>query len=153
MGRRFGGAGTTPAGLGVVRDTLAGAKLPASELHAVDASGLDRSDRASCNLFASIIGSEGRDGELGSGLAIAGETGTLADRFEGSPAAGKLRAKTGFLDGVVGLSGWVGDDLLFSFLANGLPVPTERPGYAAQERLGAVLVTYPEAPSEAALAP
>jgi D-alanyl-D-alanine carboxypeptidase/D-alanyl-D-alanine-endopeptidase (penicillin-binding protein 4) len=157
MGRRFADAGTTTAGIGVVRETLASAKLPAVELQAVDGSGLDRGDRASCNLFARILGADGPDGPIAKGLAVAGETGTLSDRFEGHPAEGRLRAKTGFLDGVVGLSGFVeptrGDPLLFSFLANDLPVPTERPGYAAQERLGAVLATYPEAPPEDQLTP
>jgi D-alanyl-D-alanine carboxypeptidase/D-alanyl-D-alanine-endopeptidase (penicillin-binding protein 4) len=157
MGRRFADAGTTTAGIGVVRDTLASAKLPAAELQAVDGSGLDRGDRASCNLFAGILAADGPDGTIARGLAVAGETGTLADRFEGHPAEGRLRAKTGFLDGVVGLSGFVeavrGDQLLFSFLANDLPVPTERPGYAAQERLGAALATYPEAPLEDQLDP
>jgi D-alanyl-D-alanine carboxypeptidase/D-alanyl-D-alanine-endopeptidase (penicillin-binding protein 4) len=157
LGRRFANAGTTTAGIGVVRDTLAAAKLPAAEMEAVDGSGLDRSDRATCNLFADILGEDGPDGPIASGLALAGETGTLADRFDGHPAAGRLRAKTGFLDGVVGLSGFLapvrGDELHFSFLANDLPVPTERPGYAAQERLAAALATYPEAPAENELAP
>lgn len=157
MGRRFADAGTTAAGIGVVRATLTSAKLPAAELQAVDGSGLDRSDRASCNLFARILGEDGADGSIASGLAVAGESGTLADRFDGHPAAGRLRAKTGFLDGVVGLSGFLaplrGDPLLFSFLANDLPVPTERPGYAAQERLAAALATYPESPPAEELGP
>jgi D-alanyl-D-alanine carboxypeptidase/D-alanyl-D-alanine-endopeptidase (penicillin-binding protein 4) len=157
LGRRFADAGSTAAGLGVVSQTLAAAKLPGAELRAVDGSGLDRSDRASCNLFARILATNKPDGPIAKGLSVAGETGTLADRFDGNPAAGRLRAKTGFLDGVVGLSGFIdatrGDPLLFSFLANDLPVPTEKPGYAAQERLGAALATYPEAPSEDELAP
>jgi serine-type D-Ala-D-Ala carboxypeptidase/endopeptidase (penicillin-binding protein 4) len=153
MGRRFADAGTTAAGIGVVRRSLTAAKLPATELQAVDGSGLDRSDKASCHLLAEILASSDDDGAVRTGLAIAGETGTLADRFEGHPAEGKLRAKTGFLDGVVGLSGWMGDDLVFSFIANGLPVPTEAPAEAAQERLGAALATYPEAPSVEQLRP
>ena len=157
MGRRFADAGTTTAGIGVVRATLTSAKLPAAEVQAVDGSGLDRSDRATCNLFARILATDGADGTIASGLAVAGETGTLADRFDGHPAAGRLRAKTGFLDGVVGLSGFLaptrGDQLLFSFLANDLPVPTEKPGYAAQERLAAALATYPESPPAEELGP
>lgn len=157
LGRRFGSGGSTAAGLGVIRDSLERAKLPGNELQAVDASGLDRSDRASCNLFASILEAAGRKSPIAAGLAVAGKTGTLADRFDNNPSAGRLRAKTGFLDGVVALSGWVdgarGGELLFSFLANGLPVPTERPGYGAQERLGAILASYPEAPPAPDLAP
>jgi D-alanyl-D-alanine carboxypeptidase/D-alanyl-D-alanine-endopeptidase (penicillin-binding protein 4) len=157
MGRRFANAGTTAAGLGVVRDSLAGAKLPAAELQAVDGSGLDRSDLASCNLFTQILAAAGTDGPIATGLAVAGQTGTLSDRFGHNPSAGRLRAKTGFLDGVVALSGWVdgtrGGALLFSWLANGLPIPTEKPGYGAQERLGAILASYPDAPAAAQLGP
>ena len=49
------------------------------------------------------------------------QTGTLAERFVGDPLAGKLRAKTGSIDGVVGLVGVIDgpDDLHFAFLANG----------------------------------
>jgi D-alanyl-D-alanine carboxypeptidase/D-alanyl-D-alanine-endopeptidase (penicillin-binding protein 4) len=94
---------------------------------------------------------------MAEGLAVAGRTGTLADRFVRNPAAGRLRAKTGFLDGVVALSGFVdgtrGGELLFTFLANGLPIPTEGPGYGAQEKLGAVLASYPDAPAATELAP
>jgi D-alanyl-D-alanine carboxypeptidase/D-alanyl-D-alanine-endopeptidase (penicillin-binding protein 4) len=153
LGRRFASAGTTTAGIGVMRDSLSKARLPAAELDAVDGSGLDRSDRTSCHLLAEILDASGPEGPIADGLAIAGETGTLADRFDRHPAAGRLRAKTGFLDGVVGLSGWIEDDLLFAFIANGLAVPTERPAEAAQERLGTVLATYPEAPPIAELDP
>jgi D-alanyl-D-alanine carboxypeptidase/D-alanyl-D-alanine-endopeptidase (penicillin-binding protein 4) len=157
LGRRFANAGTTAAGLGVVGDSLARAKLPSAELKAIDGSGLDRSDLATCNLFAQILATTGYDGPITAGLAVAGETGTLADRFDHNPAAGRLRGKTGFLDGVVALSGWMdgtrGGELLFSFLANGLPIPTEKPGYGAQERLGAILAGYPESPAAAELQP
>jgi D-alanyl-D-alanine carboxypeptidase/D-alanyl-D-alanine-endopeptidase (penicillin-binding protein 4) len=157
LGRRFARQGTTAAGLGVVRDTLAAADLPVDHLTAVDGSGLDRGDRASCRLFADILAIDGDDGPIGTGLSVANQSGTLRKRFVGNPAAGRLRAKTGFLDGVVGLSGWVdalrGDDLLFSFVANGLPVPTEGPAQHVQERLGAALATYPEAPPPEELGP
>jgi D-alanyl-D-alanine carboxypeptidase/D-alanyl-D-alanine-endopeptidase (penicillin-binding protein 4) len=157
LGRREASQGTTAAGVGVVRATLAGAKLPVSDLTAVDGSGLDRSDRASCRLFAEILAVSGEDGPIADGLAIAGETGTLAKRFVNHPAEGRLRAKTGFLDGTVGLSGWMdgtrGGDLLFAFLANGLPLPTEPPAQEVQEALGAALATYPEVPPANELSP
>jgi D-alanyl-D-alanine carboxypeptidase/D-alanyl-D-alanine-endopeptidase (penicillin-binding protein 4) len=157
LGRRFGKAGSTAAGLTVIKSALADAKLPSAELEAVDGSGLDRSDLASCNLLVDILGASGAKGPIATGLAVAGVTGTLSDRFDNNPAAGRLKAKTGFLDGVVALSGWVeatrGDELRFAFLANGLPIPSEKPAYGSQERLGAALASYPEAPAADELAP
>ena len=58
---------------------------------------------------------------IDNGLAVAGQSGTLAGRFIGSPLAGKLHAKTGSISGVAGLVGYVAgpDALRFAFIANG----------------------------------
>ena len=56
-------------------------------------------------------------------LPLAGRTGTLYARLLGTAAEGKLRAKTGSVDGVRALSGYVttrgGRDVVFSILVNG----------------------------------
>jgi serine-type D-Ala-D-Ala carboxypeptidase/endopeptidase (penicillin-binding protein 4) len=56
-------------------------------------------------------------------LPIAGIDGTLKKRFKESPAEGWVRAKTGYLSGVVALAGYAGrsdgEVLTFSFLYNG----------------------------------
>lgn len=151
LGKRFGGAGTTAAGLEVIRSTLAESGVAVDGLTTIDGSGLDRADRASCQLLMDALAGAGPDGDLAKGLPIAGRTGTLATRFRGSPVVDRLQAKTGSLDGVTALSGYLdgtrGGDLVFAFIANGLPVPSERLGQGVQERLGAVLATYPEAPA------
>lgn len=156
LGRRFAGAGTTAAGLGVVRETLAQTGLPVAQLASVDGSGLDRSDRASCSLLMAALDQSGPTGLVASAFPVAGKDGTLAKRFQGSPAAGRLRAKTGSLDGVVGLSGYVdapsgGVPLEFSLLVNDLP--RDALGRALQELVGAILARYPDAPAPEALAP
>ena len=55
-------------------------------------------------------------------FAVAGEDGTLENRFLGSPLSGKLHAKTGTLYGANGLSGYMqaasGETLAFSFFIN-----------------------------------
>ncbi|NTX06071.1 D-alanyl-D-alanine carboxypeptidase/D-alanyl-D-alanine-endopeptidase [Myxococcus sp. CA051A] len=57
-----------------------------------------------------------------SSVPIAGKDGTLKYRFEGSDAVGKLRAKTGTLEGVSALSGYVtsagGERFSFSMMVN-----------------------------------
>lgn len=156
LGHRFAGAGTTIAGVGVVRETLAQAGLPVAQLASVDGSGLDRSDRASCGLLMAALDLSGPTGTVAAAFPLAARDGTLAKRFQANPAAGRLRAKTGSLDGVVGLTGYIdapagGVPLGFSLLVNDLP--RDALGRALQEQVGAILATYPDAPAPEALAP
>jgi D-alanyl-D-alanine carboxypeptidase/D-alanyl-D-alanine-endopeptidase (penicillin-binding protein 4) len=155
LGKRFGGAGTTAAGLGVVRETLQKAGLPVAELTANDGSGLDRGDRITCGLLVGILRHAGDRGALAQALPLAARDGTLAKRFLTSPAAGRLRAKTGSLEGVIALSGWVDAEqsarLVFSMLINDLP--REAVGRALEERMGTALARYPQGPDPSALAP
>ncbi|MGQ0504370.1 MAG: D-alanyl-D-alanine carboxypeptidase/D-alanyl-D-alanine endopeptidase [Myxococcaceae bacterium] len=60
--------------------------------------------------------------EFESSLGIAGKDGTVRNRFEGSDAVGRLRAKTGTLENVRALSGSVesvgGEKFVFSLIVN-----------------------------------
>jgi D-alanyl-D-alanine carboxypeptidase/D-alanyl-D-alanine-endopeptidase (penicillin-binding protein 4) len=88
-----------------------------------DGSGLAPDDRVRCTTMLQLIelATRPKFAAIDLGLAIAGRSGTLAERFLGDPLAGKLRAKTGSIAGVVGLVGVIDglDDLRFAFLANG----------------------------------
>jgi D-alanyl-D-alanine carboxypeptidase/D-alanyl-D-alanine-endopeptidase (penicillin-binding protein 4) len=63
--------------------------------------------------------------EFMAALGIAGKDGTLRFRFEGSEAVGKLRAKTGTLENVSALSGYLqavsGEKFVFSVIVNDFP--------------------------------
>lgn len=63
--------------------------------------------------------------EYMSSVGIAGKDGTLKYRFEGSEAVGRLRAKTGTLENVSALSGFVqatgGEMFVFSMMVNDYP--------------------------------
>ncbi|MCH6472218.1 D-alanyl-D-alanine carboxypeptidase/D-alanyl-D-alanine endopeptidase [Sinomonas terrae] len=95
-----------------------------------DASGLAISDRISPADLVTLMRAmtTGDDARLRSaldGLPIAGLSGTLAKRYPpSSPGAGFVRAKTGTLNTVIGLTGYVVDSdgrlLVFSFVGNGL---------------------------------
>jgi serine-type D-Ala-D-Ala carboxypeptidase/endopeptidase (penicillin-binding protein 4) len=63
--------------------------------------------------------------DLLASLPVGGYDGTLARRWHGRPAQGRVRAKTGTLDKVVTLAGYVGVDglrpLAFAILVNDIP--------------------------------
>jgi D-alanyl-D-alanine carboxypeptidase/D-alanyl-D-alanine-endopeptidase (penicillin-binding protein 4) len=120
IGARFGGAGTTAAGAKVVEAFARGHE---SGVHAVDGSGLTRSNRASpaqvVGLLKSMRGTSVGD-EFIQDLALAGHEGTVAERMHGTAAYGRCRTKTGTLTGVSNLSGYCfnrdGRVMIFSIL-------------------------------------
>lgn len=149
-----GEAGSTAAGLEVLRRVVADSGLPTEGLVFADGSGLHGGNRLTCGFLTSLLDEVGPGSDIDEGLPVAGETGTLADRLEG-PAAGHVRAKTGSLDETIALSGFaetrVGDDLTFAYIANAEEVPEEV--LDLQEILASVLVGYPEGPSPADVGP
>lgn len=103
--------------------------IPTSGMRLADGSGVSADNRVSATTLAKLLalvagGSEPDLFPVASGLAVAGFTGTLSDRFTGSDrkAAGYVRAKTGTLTGVTSLAGMVTDAsgrlLVFALLAN-----------------------------------
>ena len=156
MSARPGTPGSTTAGLAAVAERLRQlAGVTGEELAAVDGSGLDRSDRLTCGALQRVLAKDGESGPLVQGLPQAGRNGTLFKRFIGTPAAGKVRAKTGSLEGVVGLSGFVtgstGRTLTFTLLANDLPSASA--GAGLQDRVANVMAGYPRAPGAEELRP
>jgi D-alanyl-D-alanine carboxypeptidase/D-alanyl-D-alanine-endopeptidase (penicillin-binding protein 4) len=166
---------TTAAGVAAIESDIIADGLPAAGLHMVDGSGLDRSDRVTCQLILAVLQRSGPNGAIGQGLPVAGKTGTLFQRMNGTPAAGRLRAKTGTLDGVSALSGFVlpasasastsaasasvsaassaasGADVTFSFINNA--APDDAIGEALGDRVGVLLAQFPEAPPITELEP
>lgn len=63
-------------------------------------------------------------------LTIGGVDGTLANRFKGTLAQGNIRGKTGTIDQVSALSGYIttagGEQLVVSFVVNGVAVTRDR---------------------------
>jgi D-alanyl-D-alanine carboxypeptidase/D-alanyl-D-alanine-endopeptidase (penicillin-binding protein 4) len=122
LGARLGGAGTTAAGASVVE---AFARSHNSGVHAVDGSGLTRSNRASPRQVVNLLMAMREDPvgeEFIQDLALAGHEGTVADRMHGTAAYGRCRTKTGTLTGVSNLSGYCfnksGRIMVFSVLMN-----------------------------------
>lgn len=124
LGARLGSAGTTAAGAAVVE---AFARSHGSGVHAVDGSGLTRSNRASPRQVVGLLLAM-RDDPAGDDfvqdLALAGHEGTVASRMHGTAAYGRCRTKTGTITGVSNLSGYCfnrsGRVVAFSILMNGV---------------------------------
>jgi D-alanyl-D-alanine carboxypeptidase/D-alanyl-D-alanine-endopeptidase (penicillin-binding protein 4) len=120
---------TTDDGIEAVKTFLRGAGIePRSQFVMADGSGLSRHDYITANATLQLLtymsthryASAFRDA-----LPIAGVDGTLRTRMRGTPAARNLRAKTGTINGVASLSGYVttaaGERLVFSIILNNYP--------------------------------
>ncbi|MCU4184648.1 D-alanyl-D-alanine carboxypeptidase [Acidiferrimicrobium sp. IK] len=163
LGKVAGGGGTTAAGTAVIKADLTADGLPVAGLVAVDGSGLDRGDRATCALVVAALDRAGTGSALISELPVAGKTGTLSYRMRGTPAVGRVLAKTGTLDDVSALSGFVlasttapaptlqlRAPVVFSLIMNGVPVST---GIDLGNRVGVALAGYPVVPAVSTLDP
>jgi D-alanyl-D-alanine carboxypeptidase/D-alanyl-D-alanine-endopeptidase (penicillin-binding protein 4) len=144
LGAEFGGAGSTAAGTTVVERF---ARSLGTNVHAVDGSGLTRTNRARpsdvVRLLDSMHGNEVADAFI-QGLAVAGREGTVADRMEGTAAYGRCRVKTGTLTGVSALSGYCfnrdGRTMIFSILMNG--VTDLSLAHDEQDKIAALIASY-----------
>jgi D-alanyl-D-alanine carboxypeptidase/D-alanyl-D-alanine-endopeptidase (penicillin-binding protein 4) len=126
LGAAYAEAGTTAAGVRVVRAALADAGVPLAGVRLADGSGLSRLDRLTASavvalLEAGLASTDVSDAFLQS-LAVAGVDGTLEDRLESRPARGQVIAKTGTTSTASSLSGFVRDRYVFAILQNGRPI-------------------------------
>jgi len=158
LGLQVEGAGTFDAGARAVGRVLAEAGFDLAGVAVVDGSGLAGADALDCRLLVELLQHEPTRDALRAGMPVAGETGTLAHRFGSSPARGRLRAKTGTLNQVTGLAGYVdgagGEEHVFAFVANvAEPARIGLGTVAAQEQLGAVLAAHPDRPDLSAVEP
>lgn len=102
------------------------AGVPATELDVVDGSGMSRNNRASASAFVDLLRymwkSPWRE-EFVSSLPYTGDPDSkFGNRLDKAPYARQVYAKTGYISGVIGLSGYVhgrsGRIYAFSFLFN-----------------------------------
>jgi len=122
LGARFGTSGSTPAGVAVMRSFL---KRFGIRPQISDGSGLSRANRTSPREVVALLSAMHSGAQrvaFEDSLAVAGRSGTLAGRMNGSAAAGNCRGKTGTLSDGSGLSGLCvtknGHIVAFSILMN-----------------------------------
>src|SRR3954453_20649250 len=159
VGSQFGGIGSTPGGISIVKlfASQQGAKFAGE-----NGSGLTRRNKASpasvVKLLDSMIEIDARkspeeqhaqehlrDAWIDS-LAVAGRSGTVANRMRGTAAAGNCHLKTGTLTRVSALSGYCfrgGDDadhaVIFSLLMNNVDVNR---AHVIQDRMAALIARF-----------
>ena len=139
------GVGATLAGAEVATQVVQRLVMDEQPPIVADGSGLDRGNLVTCSLLTALLDHFGPVSDLGGGLPVANQTGTLAHRFEDDPAAGRLAAKTGLLNNVNALAGFVTNDdglVTFAQILNGIPL-TGGLGTEIQEELVAVLLRHP----------
>ena len=110
LGKTFGSDGSFEEGTRVVRQFLVDAGIDNNDFFFYDGSGLSPKDKISPRAFTRLLayashqpwGAAWRDT-----LPIAGVDGTLDKRFKNTPFKGRMWAKTGTLDEVNALSGYV----------------------------------------------
>lgn len=125
-GELYGAPGTLAKGTHAVMDFLTSEGIKPGAYRIVNGSGLTHENRITPQDLSSLLRKIYYDlsvaPEFMSSLAIAGIDGTIRNRFMGTDAVGLVRAKTGTLNGVSALSGYVGDKddvLIFSIFVEG----------------------------------
>jgi|GEM_PF-2434164 len=108
-----------------IQRTLTPLGVDASGYRLADGSGLSRSNAVQPNAAISLLRAMSRDRNSAlfrDSLPASGVSGTLVNRFRGTPAQGRVFAKTGTLRGVRALSGYMAHplygSLVFSIIAN-----------------------------------
>jgi serine-type D-Ala-D-Ala carboxypeptidase/endopeptidase (penicillin-binding protein 4) len=159
VGAQFGGTGSTAGGISVVQRF---ASEQGASFAGENGSGLTRLNRASPASVVKVLDAmlevdtkappdtqlaqqRLRDAWVNS-LAVAGRTGTVANRMRGTAAAGKCHLKTGTLDRVSALSGYCfrgGNDaahaVVFSLLMNNVDVNR---AHVIQDRMAALIARF-----------
>ncbi len=121
-------------GLNEVKAFLASIGIPADGIIQYDGSGLSRHDlitpAAVVTLYTYMAKQSKYAQAWRDSLSIGGVDGTLRNRFKGTAAAANLRGKTGTIDQVSALSGYLttagGEQVVISIVVNGVAVTGNR---------------------------
>lgn len=122
----WGAPGSLKKGVTAMEDALEDIGIARKSYEIQDGSGLTRQTRVTARQITRVLSSAHRDFSISSeflaSLGIAGEDGTLRNRFPSSSGQVVLRAKTGTLDGVTALAGYLvsidGENIAFAIMLN-----------------------------------
>ena len=148
------GIGSADAGVEVETTQLREWGVDSTQAVVYDGSGLSRHDLVSPETIAKVLTAMQKDTAFSvyyDAFPIAGVDGTIRSRMKGTPAENNLRGKTGTIEFVRSLSGYVdtsdGERLVFSFLSNHFTTPVSEIT-RVQDAVGALLAGYRSKPAQ-----
>jgi len=149
VGRVATGEGSLRGSAAAVESLLAEAGADTSKVSIVDGCGLSPLNRVDARSFVALLDWVAKSpyaSEFEGTMAVAGETRRFR-RMGGTPAAGNLRAKTGTIDHVSALAGYVnaanGEKIAFSIISN--DVPSVGQAKFIENMIGAQLASFDRA--------
>jgi serine-type D-Ala-D-Ala carboxypeptidase/endopeptidase (penicillin-binding protein 4) len=148
------GIGSADAGVEVETTQLRAWGVDSTGVVVYDGSGLSRHDLVSPETIVKVLTVMQKDTAFSvyyDAFPIAGVDGTIKSRMKGTPAENNLRGKTGTIEFVRSLSGYVdtadNERLVFSFLSNHFTTPVSEIT-KIQDAVGALLASYKAKPSQ-----
>jgi D-alanyl-D-alanine carboxypeptidase/D-alanyl-D-alanine-endopeptidase (penicillin-binding protein 4) len=149
--------GTSAGGGEVVREFLRMQGIPTDRLVIADGSGVSRYNLTNADTITRLLVAAYKDNAtfpfFADSLPLAGNDGTLANRMKGTPAEGRVRAKTGTMKGISALAGYTvtsdGEPLAFSMIMENFVGPVQRVR-DLQDRIAVLLSTFSATPPEKA---
>jgi D-alanyl-D-alanine carboxypeptidase/D-alanyl-D-alanine-endopeptidase (penicillin-binding protein 4) len=148
LGHEVKNYGSLTVGLEVLEEFAAQAGIQPAEENFADASGLSRQDLVAPHAIVKLLeymAASPRFKIFLDSLPVAGEDGTLTERFRGPPLRGRIHAKTGTMEHTNALSGYMdlpsGERLAFSILGNNHPLKSAE-GAAILDRIALVIYRH-----------
>jgi D-alanyl-D-alanine carboxypeptidase/D-alanyl-D-alanine-endopeptidase (penicillin-binding protein 4) len=140
LGRLAGAGPVAQEGLRLVGEVLREVGVDPARVRVVDGSGLSRLNLLSARALVAVLrGGLARDPGFADLLAVAGRSGTMRGRLVGTPAEGRVWAKTGGLTGHRTMAGVVetrgGRRLTFAVMVSGVVVPRQEVDAAVDRAL------------------
>jgi D-alanyl-D-alanine carboxypeptidase/D-alanyl-D-alanine-endopeptidase (penicillin-binding protein 4) len=145
----FAPPGSAEKGVAAIEEFLDGAGVPHSAYKIFDGSGVSHQNGVSADAFTMLLRYLYTRKDLFNAYAqtlpAAGIDGTLKGRMAGTSAEGNLRAKTGTLNGVTSLAGYVtnadNEVLIFSITSTDFSAGKKR-YRSLQDRIGIILASF-----------
>lgn len=148
--------GSLTVGLEVLLEFVTRAGIPSGETRFADGSGLSRENLVTPRALVVLLDYMARSPHFLTffdSLPVAGVDGTLAERFKGTPAAGRIHAKTGNIEHVNSLSGYMDlpsrKRLAFCIMTNNHPLKS-REASAVIDQIALEIYTHFSGPRKPA---